>query len=85
MRRFAAAAGLAMKLEGHPHKQALLEALERRRLGRLESFLEHFMNELVITGALRCAMLADRNPLRLRAHILANALAVMCRCCMHGP
>jgi hypothetical protein len=64
VRRFAAAAGLAMKLEGHPHKQALLEALERRRLGRAEAFLEQFMNELLITGALRllprCALLAAR-------------------------
>ena len=53
--RFAAAAGLAMKLEGHPHKQALLDALAQRRLSGLEAFLEHFMNELLITGA-RCLL-----------------------------
>ena len=39
-----------MKLEGHPHKRALLDALAQRRLTRLEAFLEHFMNELLITG-----------------------------------
>ena len=42
--------GLAMKLEGHPQKQALLDALERQRLSRLEAFLDHLMNELYITG-----------------------------------
>ena len=39
-----------MKLEGHPQKKAILEALERRRLKGFESFADHFMNELFITG-----------------------------------
>lgn len=39
-----------MKLEGHPQKAAILDALERRRLSRLDSLVENFMNELFITG-----------------------------------
>ena len=35
-----------MKLEGHPQKEAILEALERRRLKGVESFADRFMNEL---------------------------------------
>ena len=48
---FAAAAGLAMKLEGHPQKRAILDALERRRLGPLDAFFENFLTELAVTGA----------------------------------
>jgi hypothetical protein len=48
--RFTAAADLAMKLEGHPQKKAILEALERQRLKGFESFADHFLNELFITG-----------------------------------
>lgn len=49
--RFAATAGLAMRLEGHPNKAAILEALEHNRPGRLDSLVDNFMNELFITGA----------------------------------
>ena len=49
--RFAAAVDLAMKLEGHPQKAAILEALERRRLGRVDAFFENFITELAVTGA----------------------------------
>ena len=48
---FAAAAGLAMKLEGHPQKRAILDALERRRLGPMDAFFENFLTELAVTGA----------------------------------
>jgi hypothetical protein len=39
-----------MKLEGHPQKDAILEALEQRRLGRLDAFFENFLTELAVTG-----------------------------------
>lgn len=39
-----------MKLEGHPHKAAILEALEQRRLGRVDAFFESFLTELAVTG-----------------------------------
>ena len=51
MSSFAAAAGLAMKLEGHPQKRAILDALERRRLGPLDAFFDNFLTELAVTGA----------------------------------
>ena len=50
MRRFAAAVDLAMKLEGHPQKAAILEALEQRRPGRVDAFFENFLTELAVTG-----------------------------------
>ncbi len=55
--RFAAAVGLAMKLEGHPQKAAILEALERRRLGRIDAFFENFLTELAVTGAYTAILL----------------------------
>ena len=51
MRSFAAAAGLVMRLEGHPHKRAILDALERRRPGPVDAFFENFTTELAVTGA----------------------------------
>ena len=39
-----------MKLEGHPQKAAILEALEQRRLGRVDAFFENFLTELAVTG-----------------------------------
>ena len=64
-----------MKLEGHPQKQVLLDALERRRLNRLEAFLDNLMNELYITGALRAA------------HMLLHAVSLdslICQCAVRG-
>lgn len=43
-----------MKLEGHPQKAAILKALERRRLGRIDAFFENFLTELAVTGACHC-------------------------------
>ena len=40
-----------MKLEGHPQKRAILDALERRRLGPVDAFFENFLAELAVTGA----------------------------------
>jgi len=48
--RFAAAVDLAMKLEGHPQKAAILNALERRRMGRIDTFFDNFVTELAVTG-----------------------------------
>ena len=48
--RFAAAVDLAMKLEGHPQKAAILNALERRRMGRIDAFFDNFVTELAVTG-----------------------------------
>ncbi|CAL8468309.1 g7849 [Coccomyxa elongata] len=65
--RFAATAGLAMRLEGHPNKAAILEALEHRRPGRLDSLVDNFMNELFITGERVFEMFT---PARLGKHRL---------------
>jgi len=48
--RLAAAVDLAMKLEGHPQKAAILNALERRRMGRIDTFFDNFVTELAFTG-----------------------------------
>lgn len=41
-----------MKLAGNPHKLFLMTALERKVLNRFDSFLDHLLNELFITGVL---------------------------------
>lgn len=50
-----------MKLAGNPHKLFLMTALERKVLNRFDSFLDHLLNELFITGR------SVVHPLRLPA------------------
>ncbi len=39
-----------MRLAGNPHKLFLMTALEKKRLNRFDSFFDHLLNELFITG-----------------------------------
>ena len=41
-----------MRLAGHPHKLALMEAMAKKKLNQFDSFIDKFLNELLITGEL---------------------------------
>lgn len=48
--RFAAVVALERKLDNHPHKEALLAALRKRRNEEYNGFLDRLVNELFILG-----------------------------------
>lgn len=48
--RFAAVVELEMALHGNPDKKLLMRALARRRDNKFDSFFDHLMTELFITG-----------------------------------
>lgn len=66
-----------MALHGNPDKKLLMRALARRRENNFDSFFEHLMTELFITGAkaLLCIEICNQHEQQRTAALTAQLSA----------